>query len=318
MTSITSPRLPEFIVGGAPKCGTTSLCDQLAAHPQIAFSRPKEPSFFSRDDIAAYPIFFHERFDDWASFAWASRERDLLEQYARCFAHAEPGQLLGEGSPSYLRSERAARRIARLAPGTRWIFILRHPTDRAYSHYWHKVSRNQAFMSFEHHLKFEQQNTLLYGFYAEPIARIVELFGADRVHVVAFEQMRRDPQATLRRIESFLGIEERAPTADAVRTNATRYPRSRLLQRAIGTMGRYVDATANVVATETTPTDRPAWSRVGAGLVNRVTRLNLRAGSPPPMDPSTRAKLDALYTRENAQLSTLTGVDFASLWGLDV
>ena len=109
-------RLPDFIIGGAPRSGTTWLYALLDRHPDVFMARPvaPEPKFFLVDDL-------YEKGLQYYSDTW--------------FSTAAAASLAGEKSTDYLESGAAAGRIARDLPGVQLIFILREPTERAYSNY---------------------------------------------------------------------------------------------------------------------------------------------------------------------------------------
>ena len=101
--------LPNFLVIGAGKSGTTSLAAYLDAHPDVFMAHQKEVRFFDR--------YWHEGVD------W----------YAAKFAAAAGKAAVGEASPSYLQSAEAPARTAQTIPGAKLIALLRNPVDRAYS-----------------------------------------------------------------------------------------------------------------------------------------------------------------------------------------
>ena len=104
--------LPNYLIIGAPKCGTTSLAAWLDEHPQVYMVPEKELHFFSG---------YWEQGLDW---------------YEQCFVpNGKP--LVGEASPSYLENPVARERIASVLPGAKLIAMMRNPVDRAYSQYWH-------------------------------------------------------------------------------------------------------------------------------------------------------------------------------------
>ena len=112
---VVAPVLPNLIVIGAQKCGTSSLHNYLAAHPQIAMSRVKEINFFNEETRWAYGT----------------------EWYAR---HFEPGEVRGESSPAYAflpESEGTAERMHEVVPNARLIYIVRDPVERIRSNYLH-------------------------------------------------------------------------------------------------------------------------------------------------------------------------------------
>ena len=123
--------LPDFLVIGAPKAGTTALHTALAAHPGLDMSAIKEPKFFLTDgpppdrgggpgDVQTYREHVWRRTD-----------------YEALFAGAPPGTLRGESTPFYLYDRDAQRRIGELIPRVKMIVILRDPVERAHSNWTH-------------------------------------------------------------------------------------------------------------------------------------------------------------------------------------
>ena len=111
---LSGARTPDFFIVGHSKCGTTALTRMVAAHPEIHIP-VKEPGYFAPE--------LRSRFRR----ARSKRRTDSLEGYLSLFGSALPGQRVGEGTPSYLRSPSAAARIAELRPDARIIAIFREP-----------------------------------------------------------------------------------------------------------------------------------------------------------------------------------------------
>src|SRR6185436_5476904 len=131
-------RLPDFLVGGAPRSGTTWLYRALAKHPDVYMATPAkpEPKFFLVDELYARG----------------------LEHYSRTwFEQAPPGKIAGEKSTDYLESAPAAARIARDLPNARLVFILREPVDRAHSNFlWTRMNGLEQ-EDFETALRLEDE-----------------------------------------------------------------------------------------------------------------------------------------------------------------
>jgi hypothetical protein len=110
-------RVPDFFIIGAPKCGTTALTEYLRTHPNICFSRVKEPHFFADD------------------FPMRRIDRSLSEYLERNFSHFDPQQhqAIGEGSVFYYVSDMAVANILALNPAAKFIYMVRNPIDMAYS-----------------------------------------------------------------------------------------------------------------------------------------------------------------------------------------
>jgi len=126
-------QLPNFIVGGALKAGTTSLNYYLKQHPDVYMSPFKEPRYFAYDPAGP------TNGDSGLHFPVTT-----LEQYAELFAGATNEKAVGEVSPHYIISPIAPRRIHDTLPGVKLIFSLRHPVKRAYSVYWQAVRLGNA------------------------------------------------------------------------------------------------------------------------------------------------------------------------------
>jgi hypothetical protein len=314
-------RLPDFLVIGAQKSGTTDLCDLLGAHPSVFISKPKELFFFCRDDVDVLPYPFFERFDEWARFDWARRRDELVEGYAAHFDGAPDGALCGEGTPFYLPSRLAAERVRETLPNVKLVAILRHPVDRAYSAYWHHVKMRRAAETFENHLRFERGGTLALGHYEAQLGMWAERFGRDRLHVVLFEEYVRDRVAVGEGVLAFLGVDRAVDRArdEASRRerprkqNAALVPRSALLQRALNRATRLYAAHAETIEYES-PAPRSLPELAVSKALRGLGRRNLESGRYPPMRASTRRKLDAYYRRRNAGLAELLGRDLA-VWG---
>jgi hypothetical protein len=205
-----TPRLPDFIIGGAPRSGTTWLYDVLDRHPAVYLAKPKkpEPKFFLVDDAYAKGL-------DYYAQTW--------------FAEVPPGRVAGEKTTDYLESRAAAERIAQHLPRVRLIFILREPVDRAYSNYlWSRMNglENQDFDTALQ-LEEERERTLptrlrfvrpysyfSRGLYADLLRPYLDRFLREQLLVLRFDDIVLDPGPLGARVHAFLGIEERP--ADAV------------------------------------------------------------------------------------------------------
>ncbi len=182
---------PDFIIAGAMKSGTTTLYSYLSLHPGIFMTTPKEPGFFSRNDVFAKGA-------DW---------------YLSLFKEAAPGQIRGEASTCYSRwpaYPEAAKRIHEFNSKTKVIYILRHPVDRAYSHYGHLVySDKKPYATFEAAINAEDE-IISASKYMLQINKFLEYFPKEQILLVAFEDMVNKTPETLAAIQAFLGCEVRS------------------------------------------------------------------------------------------------------------
>ncbi|WP_299784497.1 sulfotransferase domain-containing protein [uncultured Roseobacter sp.] len=181
---------PDFLLIGAMKCGTSTLATQLGLQDGVFMTTPKEPNFFSDDDIYA-------RGTDW---------------YAALYAEAAPGDLKGEASTHYTKlptyPDTVARMTALLA-APRLVYMIRNPITRAVSHYIHEWSEGR--MSSDPVQAFESSEEITsYGCYGMQIAPFVEAYGAAHIHLTSLEQIKADPDAEFTRIAAFLGLPDTA------------------------------------------------------------------------------------------------------------
>jgi hypothetical protein len=196
--------LPDFLILGAQKAGTTALYAYLRWHPEITGPSFKEVSFFDRH--------------------YANGER-----WYRAHMPARRRSLVGEASPSYLFHPLAPERVAGLLPEARLIALLRNPVDRAFSHYQHEVALGREPLSFEDAIAGEDERMegelermrrdptyfshawwnytyLARGRYAEQLERWHELFPREQLLVLFTEELSSDTAATYRRALDFLGV----------------------------------------------------------------------------------------------------------------
>ena len=176
---------PDFILIGAMKCGTSTLATQLGLQKGIFMTTPKEPNFFSDDAIYAHGP----------------------EWYEALFKAAAPHQLKGEASTHYTKLPTypaTLERMLRMLPDLKLVYMIRHPVNRAVSHYMHEWS--EGHMSSDAAQAFEQASEIIdYGRYGMQIAPFVQAYGADRIHLTSLEQITMDPAGEFARITDFLG-----------------------------------------------------------------------------------------------------------------
>ncbi len=280
-------RLPDFLIGGAQKSGTTTLHRLLERHPRVFFPpRPQELDFFDRE---------------------ASYSRGLDWYRAHFTAADNRHRALGQTSTHYLYEPEAAARIARDLPQARLIFILRDPAERAWAHYWHTVKYGLEQADFAEALEREPRRLerdadarryfsyLDRGRYARQLEPYLERFPRERVLVLLTDELARDPGAVVDRCCDFLGVEpcsqRLAPVLDR-RWNAARRPRWPGLQRlSAGFRFR---------------------SPAGARVARWIDRLNLRQIPNPDLPAASRAELDAVFAAANRRLVDRLGLDLGA------
>jgi hypothetical protein len=209
--------LPNFLIIGAAKAGTTSLYEHFRAHPEIFMPRLKEPRFFSYDGRGSR-----------VKFPVQSRE-----EYEALFEGAGDATAIGEATPHYLSIPEAAGRIHALLPAARLIASLRNPVDRSYSIY-QMNQRNNAVNEGVPYGEAMRTDRHLRDGYAAHLERFRALFPPGQLRIILLEDLEAKPKATLAGLFDFLGV-DRGFTPDVSKVaNPGGTPRIRLLHDVLG------------------------------------------------------------------------------------
>lgn len=185
---------PDFMIIGAAKSGTTSLASDLARHPGIFITEPKEPEFFCRDENYARGL------------AW----------YESLYDTAKPDQIKGEASPHYTDypdMPETAPRLAQAYPHLKMIYIVRDPVERAYSGWLQKLKNQDRWggdldvpRDFSEAIR-TYRPLIDIGDYKLQISRILEYFPRGQLRVYLFEDYVSDRAVMIRDLASFLGVD---------------------------------------------------------------------------------------------------------------
>lgn len=177
---------PDYMIIGAMKCGTSTLAAQLGAQDGLFMTDPKEPYYFSDDDVFA-------RGPEW---------------YAGLYADAAPGDLKGEATTHYTKRPDYPETIARIqAAGLspRLIYMIRNPMARIVSHYIHAWSEGWLTEPLETALE-TYPRLVDYGLYGWQVAPWIEAFGQEAVLLTSLERQKAEPQAELARVAAHIGL----------------------------------------------------------------------------------------------------------------
>ena len=227
--------MPNFLIIGAMKAGTTSLYHYLGQHPQIYMSPVKEPQFFA---FADEELDFHGPGD------WRIKEQVVtdIESYRKLFQSASRETAVGEASTVYLYSSRACERIHSSLPDAKLIAILRDPVERAHSNFVQALfSYREPYDDFLRAFLEEDeriQKKWLYfwhykqlGFYASQLKLYFEKFDRRQLKIYLYDDWKSDNLTVLQDIYRFLNVDERFVPDLSLRYKDFRVPRSRKLHR---------------------------------------------------------------------------------------
>ncbi len=230
--SKTPEALPDFIIGGAMKSGTTTLHAILNQHPDISFAHD-ELGFFDMDSLLQHPDF---HFFDAKKNLWVSQDMttnvDLYWEWYHSKFSNKHGVFKGEDSATYLSSAKAAERIGLQAKPIKLIFILRHPTSRAISNYLHALKSGRAIYSLEDTLRYDPHSILKRSLYKEQLEAYYRYVPSERIKIVLFEDLIADTKGCIEEVCDFIGIDATKFETAVFEThsNKTKIPRSIRLQ----------------------------------------------------------------------------------------
>ncbi len=307
---------PDFFIIGAMKSGTSTLHAMLDCHPG-AFLPRGEAFYFDLDDFAQHPDFYPYDGGRWQPMDFAGQQARYAAWYRALFAQAQPGQLCGEDSTTYLPSRRAAPRIAALRPDAKILVMLREPVARTYSQYWHLLRHGQAHHDFETMLRLYPQQLLQRSQYLAQLEYWAQHFPREQIRVLLLEQLRADPQRELAGVLEFLGLPGPVPAAaPQVHANRGVVPRWPTLQRWRNRLLWRRDMRMFMARLPWIARPPRHWSEgpVGAVLDTWHRRYNRPRRRPPPLRDSTRALLREALHQDNAALDAHWQLDTARWW----
>lgn len=300
--------IPNFFIVGAPRSGTTAMHEYLRKHPDAFMSTPKELHFFAPEAAATGTITDEQ-------------------QYRLLFVQAEGKKVIGESSPGYLYPERTPHRIKAFAPNAKILMMLRDPAEIAYSLHAYRL-RNlhedipdflEAFAADADRAEGKRMpqcfgktcpkhfpyHTL--GNLSPCVKRYVDVFGKENVHIIIYDDFRKDTAATYRNLCAFLGIDAKF-TPDFPIINDTVLVRSGALRRKLRSFIAFP------------PQPLAGLKRV---LPQRFKRSVMRAlhlffyAPGPGYYPRSgvREALRPVFADDVALLSRMLNRDLSSLWG---
>ena len=175
---------PDFIGIGAMRCGTTWIADKLRKHPEIYVPENfKELHFFD--------LFYNKG----------------IEWYESNFSKKEEDQIAGEFTPKYLRSPKIANLIKKHYPDTKLIISLRNPISRAFSHYNFLKKHTNIESNFYKSLFDKKYEILMAGLYSEQIQRYLNLFPRKNIHIILFDDIKKNPEDVVKNLYTFLEVD---------------------------------------------------------------------------------------------------------------
>ncbi|HEV7871456.1 MAG TPA: sulfotransferase [Modestobacter sp.] len=310
MTSPTD-RLPEFVIAGAPKAGTTALHAALATHPGLYLSPVKEPKYYLTDGRPPPRSGQRGPGDAHSAREWIWRRAD----YLALFAGAPAGTVRGESTPFYLYDRAAQRRLASDVPGVKVIAVVRDPVDRAYSNWAHlRADGLEPEADFLTAVRAEQRRIEAgwasfwhyrgLGTYGAQLRDLYRQVPREQVVVLRYRQLVDTPTETLDRVSEFLGVATgvaHTVAAENVKPFVTGSPVYRLLSqaaRAGAALGAYAPPRV--------------WRQAGRPL---IAALHAGRAPRPRLPVEVRREVLSSLLPDIELLEELTGESFADWKG---
>lgn len=284
--------LPNFMIIGVAKAGTTSFYHYLDQHPQIFMCPVKEPNYFGYKDAR-----------DWK---WTDEgDPPLLryfkvktfEEYEAFFAGAFEAIAIGEVSPQYFRCPTAAQRIHARIPNVRLVASLRNPADRAFSGFLMRTRRGEAVNSVYEELTL-QSSHVKEGFYYKRLKRYLDIFPRHQIKVYIFEEFKKNPTRVVVDLFGFLGVDMNFVPNTSVKHNPAAVPKIRSLNRI------FYNSTLIRTAKSVLPEGMQR-------IAKRIRQQNLKV--PPIFPADLRAELLEFYRKDILKLQELLDRDL-SIW----
>jgi len=296
-----SMALPNLIIAGAPKCGTTSLFDYLAAHPEVCPSKVKETCYLMDED---YPLYKKgESYHDAGLVGYERYFQGCGTEHARLFVEATPDYMYQHTPLEVLPTFREVPTV---------IFVLRKPSERVYSLY--RFAKNNLAILDKHtsfyrymDMVYRQErslkgrpillNAIEHSKYSNYIAQWMEAVGSERVRVFLFEEMVADPAEFMIGLSEILGIDQTVYESYSFgKRNETYAIRSTRLHRLMRSYGSKVSL-------------RPVrWIARG---VYKMTNLQQASNKRSEEDKQVLRDLEEMFAPYNTKLAEMTALNLA-------
>jgi len=283
---------PNFFLVGAPKCGTTSLYAWLATHPNVFIPKEKEPDFFADEKLY--------------------RNVSTLEDYMALYEPADGNTeftAIGDASTTYIQTNGALENIRAFNPDAKIVIAVRNPIDVVQSMHSHRLffqaediedfeqawrmgperEQGRSLPKTARPLDHTEMTYMEFGQLGKRVKHALEIFPANQVHVVVFDDMKADPMGTYRSLLEFLGLEYDGRDTFDVKNVSRSHGKAGFLSRMLTGMPRPVSNLLRKIGLKNTG--------LGDKLLAKVTTKTER----PVLDPRFRDEL-ADFFRPDVQI----------------
>ncbi|MEM9214568.1 MAG: sulfotransferase [Cyanobacteria bacterium P01_F01_bin.150] len=229
--------LPNFLIIGVQKAGTSSIYEYLKQHPDVYMSPLKETNFLSRDWSLEEPDKQKQRNERLRN--QGRRECiDSIEKYRELFDGVTTETAIGEASPNYLFRPQAIAQIKKYVPEAKLIAILRNPVERAYSDYLMHMREeiqgkplSEQIACYHQHQSF----TILKGFYSQQLRLYWQQFDSRKIKVYLYDDLCADPIRMIQDMYDFIGVDSSFQVDISQRKQVAKVPKNRWFNQLLRT-----------------------------------------------------------------------------------
>jgi hypothetical protein len=283
--------LPNFMIIGVAKAGTTSLYHYLDQHPQVFMCPDKGTNFFGYEDAR------HWRWlDESAAPSLQNFPVRSMQEYLVRFSGVKNEIAIGEVSPQYLRCPTAAQRIYDCIPNVKLVASLRNPAERAFSGFLMRTRRGEVVKAYDEELTPESSH-VRESFYYRRLKRYFDLFPKEQIKVYIFDEFKKEPSKVIADLFAFVGVDHTFQPDMTTTHNPAAVPKIRILNRL------FFDP--NLI--------RITKSLVPAGMQEMAKKIQQKNLKPAPkLPPDLRARLIDIYREDIQQLEILLDRDLSA------
>ena len=289
---------------GMPKCGTSSLTAMLEQHPQIVWAKRKELFYFNKYRLDGTP---NPAFDQPLTFYESHWPSNIASDQIRM-----------EFSTNYAYDPLALEKIKSYYPNVKLILMIRNPMERCFSHYLYEKEFNRTIPEkFTFRKALDQFPFLLeMGQYASILDKILKDFPREQLHIVVFEEFKRDPQNSIKKTYRFLGIDANFQSQIA-KVNESKKVRSSLIRALTEKPGKAKEWMVHNSELMNKVFNSFMKSKVYSSyqsLKHKLWDMNTEPLEKPMFDTSDYNYLLEFYRPEIVKLESKTGFPLEKLW----
>ena len=294
---------PNLFIPGAAKSGTSTLHDLLNEHPEICMSSIKEPYYLINTDFDANISTYNTK-------------------YAELFKAQPDAQFKGDSSTAYMLFPYFIDRVkTHIKHESKFIFVLRNPIDRIYSHYWYLKGLGSEDLSLHDAIQKDKdiepnmsqrlsegkfKNYFQYGLYGKWLSKFYEEFNANQIKIIVFEDLKTNPLKIANDCFSFLGLNplDTITERESNKTEILRYPKF------YKTILRITNGKVKILKPLNTLIPKRIKNKLKHSVPELIVNHTKTNTSYPKLSDDDRLWIKALYLDDFNVLKKVTGQDF--------